>query len=418
MGNCLGKDSPPAVEDQLRKLYEEYSKHLLPLEQASLFSSLGDPPYSLADVLAKPMILMMGQYSTGKTTFIRALLGGREYPGMHIAAEMSTDNFVAVLRGPSDDFIPGNALVNNTTHPFHSLKAAFGESFLQRFRGSYVSNKESEPSTDILDDVIIIDTPGTLDGSGNDRNYNFAEAMGWFARRSALIIIFFDVNKMGVSTEMKSVLDNIQGNEEKIRIVFNKADTVDERDMAGSLAGLRHNLAKSMPTPEVPEVYVSSLDSMDDEYKTENKAFAEWFSKDKVKLLEDIRRVRFNTYSRKINILDKRARMVRNHAYVMMKLREEQRKCLTICRRKLRPQDKDKLINSLPELYKSVQQEQNRSTEEFISVKSLQDKLRHQDLNKLPRMKPSSIEKSYGKMEKALTKFSTIEVRTEEKLNM
>merc|ERR1719474_679634 len=126
------------------------------------------------------------------------------------------------------------------------------------------------PSTDILDDVIIIDTPGTLDGSGTDRNYNFAEAMGWFARRAALIIIFFDVNKMGVSTEMKSVLDNIQGNEEKIRIVFNKSDTVDERDMAGSLAGLRHNLAKSMPTPEVPEVYVTSLDSLDDTYKTEH----------------------------------------------------------------------------------------------------------------------------------------------------
>ena len=57
------------------------------------------------------------------------------------------------------------------------------------------------------------------------------------AKRAALIIIFFDVNKMGVSTEMKSVLDNIQGNEEKIKIVFNKADTVDERDLAGSLAG-------------------------------------------------------------------------------------------------------------------------------------------------------------------------------------
>ena len=43
--------------------------------------------------------------------------------------------------------------------------------------------------------------------------------------------------------------------------MFNKADTVDEHGMAGALAGLRHNLAKSMPTPEVPEVYVTSLDS-------------------------------------------------------------------------------------------------------------------------------------------------------------
>ena len=144
MGNCCDKDNLPSAEEQLLKLYSAYAKHLLPLEKSSLFSSLGDPPYSQADVLAKPMILMMGQYSTGKTTFIRALLGGREYPGMHIAAEMSTDKFIAVLRGPSDDFIPGNTLVNNTSHPFHSLKAAFGENFLQRFRGSLVSNKEGD----------------------------------------------------------------------------------------------------------------------------------------------------------------------------------------------------------------------------------------------------------------------------------
>ncbi len=92
----------------------------------------------------------------------------------------------------------------------------------------------------------MVDTPGTLDGSGEDRNYNFSEVMGWFAKRAALIIIFFDVNKMGVSTEMKSVLDNIQGNEEKIKIVFNKADTVDERDLAGSLAG--NSVLNSVPS--------------------------------------------------------------------------------------------------------------------------------------------------------------------------
>lgn len=103
---------------------------------------------------------------------------------MHIAAEMSTDNFIAVMRGQADDIIPGirkyhaemlftsdacagNALVNNTELPFHSLKFAFGESFLQRFRGSFVSSSRSEG--DILDDVILIDTPGTLDGSGEDR---------------------------------------------------------------------------------------------------------------------------------------------------------------------------------------------------------------------------------------------------------
>jgi len=331
MGNCLSRQDTPSLEDQLIKLFQAYEKNLLPLEKETLFSVLGDPPISEADINSKPILLTMGQYSTGKTSFIKALLKGFEYPGMHIAAEMATDNFISVMRGPTADIIPGNAMVNNIRLPFHSLKMAFGENFLQRFRGSFVSKAgEGDDSSEILDDLIIIDTPGTLDGNEQNRNYNFAEAMGWFARRAALIIIFFDVNKMGVSTEMKSVLDNIQGNEEKIRIVFNKADTVDERDLAGSLAGLRHNLAKSMPTPEVPEVYVTSLASLNNQYKIENQTFVDWFSKDKDKLLNDIERIRRNTYSRKVNNLDKRARMVRNHAYVMMKLRQEQRKIMTM----------------------------------------------------------------------------------------
>ena len=54
-----------------------------------------------------------------------------------------------------------------------------------------------------------------------------------------------------------------------------------------------------MPTPEVPEVYVTSLDSLANEYNIENKTFVDWFSKDKEKLLNDIKRIRFNTYSRK-----------------------------------------------------------------------------------------------------------------------
>ena len=74
------------------------------------FTKLCDPPYSEADVKAKPMLLLMGQYSTGKTTFIRALLHGQEYPGSHIGAEPTTDCFMAVMRGHNDDIVPGISL--------------------------------------------------------------------------------------------------------------------------------------------------------------------------------------------------------------------------------------------------------------------------------------------------------------------
>ena len=89
------------------QLHTAYEKHLLPLEKETLFDKLCDPPYREADIQAKPILLMMGQYSTGKTTFIRSLLG-REYPGSRIAAEAATDNFIAVMKGDHEEVRPGN----------------------------------------------------------------------------------------------------------------------------------------------------------------------------------------------------------------------------------------------------------------------------------------------------------------------
>ena len=60
------------------------------------------------DMIKDNVFWISGPPGTGKTSFIKALLGGQEYPGMHIAAEMSTDNFIAVMRGQADDIIPGS----------------------------------------------------------------------------------------------------------------------------------------------------------------------------------------------------------------------------------------------------------------------------------------------------------------------
>jgi len=48
------------------------------------------------------MVLLLGQYSTGKTTFIRHLVGG-DYPSMHIGPEPTTDRFTALIHGLDED---------------------------------------------------------------------------------------------------------------------------------------------------------------------------------------------------------------------------------------------------------------------------------------------------------------------------
>ena len=47
------------------------------------------------------MILLVGQYSTGKTTFIKYLLE-RDFPGIRIGPEPTTDRFIAVMYGDQD----------------------------------------------------------------------------------------------------------------------------------------------------------------------------------------------------------------------------------------------------------------------------------------------------------------------------
>ncbi len=50
------------------------------------------PLLSEGDFEAKPSVLLLGQYSTGKSTFIKYLLG-RDYPGIHIGPEPTTDRW-------------------------------------------------------------------------------------------------------------------------------------------------------------------------------------------------------------------------------------------------------------------------------------------------------------------------------------
>jgi len=53
-----------------------------------------------SDFESKPQVMLLGQYSTGKTTFIKHLLR-TSYPGAHIGPEPTTDRFVVVMVGTS-----------------------------------------------------------------------------------------------------------------------------------------------------------------------------------------------------------------------------------------------------------------------------------------------------------------------------
>lgn len=65
------------VSDGLKSIYKQ---KLHPLEEYYRFHEFHSPALDDPDFTAKPMILLVGQYSTGKTTFIRYLLE-QDFPG-------------------------------------------------------------------------------------------------------------------------------------------------------------------------------------------------------------------------------------------------------------------------------------------------------------------------------------------------
>ena len=132
-----------------------YREKVRPLEEAYMVKDFHYPLLSDDDFDAKPLVLLIGAYSTGKTSFIKYLLG-RDFPGAHIGPEPTTDRFIAVMHGQEDKTTPGNALAVSANMPFRGLEM-FGNGFLSKFQGAQLDSP-------LLQHVTLIDTPGVLSG--------------------------------------------------------------------------------------------------------------------------------------------------------------------------------------------------------------------------------------------------------------
>lgn len=287
-------------------LQEFYRTKLLPIEKDHLFHQFYSPELTDADFASAPMILLMGQYSTGKTTFIRHLLQ-RDFPGMRIGPEPTTDRFVCVLHGESDATTPGNALVVDHELPFTQL-SHFGNSFLSRLEASRL------PSP-VLEGLTLIDTPGVLSGEKQriKRGYEFEAVVKWFADRVDMIVLLFDVSKLDISDEFRRVIQATKGNDHKISILLNKADNVTTQQLMRVYGALMWSLGKVIDTPEVARVYVGSF--WDQPLK--NEKLRELFEQEESDLYSKIAQLPRSASIRKVNDLIKRARLAKVHAYLL-----------------------------------------------------------------------------------------------------
>ncbi|OQR72174.1 EH domain-containing protein 1-like [Tropilaelaps mercedesae] len=347
----------------LKKIYRT---KILPLESYYNFHDFHSPKLDDPDFDAKPMILLVGQYSTGKTTFIRYLLE-RDFPGIRIGPEPTTDRFIAVMHGETESVIPGNALVVDPKKQFRPL-AKFGNAFLNRLQCSTLDSP-------VLQSMTIVDTPGILSGEKQrtDRGYEFTGVLEWFAERVDRIILLFDAHKLDISDEFRRSIEALRGHDDKIRIVLNKADMVDAQQLMRVYGALMWSLGKVLGTPEVARVYIGSFWAEPLTCDTNRQLF----EAEEQDLFADIQSLPRNAALRKLNDLIKRARLATVHAYIVSALKNKMPSVFG------KDSKKKDLIKNLGDVYVEIQKERQIPAGDFPDIKEMQDKLLNYDFTKL-----------------------------------
>ena len=304
--------------DSLKRLYTAGIK---PLEVQFKFGDFYSPLLSDADFSAKPMVLLLGSYSVGKTSFIRYLCQ-RDFPGQRVGPEPTTDRFTIVCGSDDasggDSVIPGNALAVAADKPFRTLQG-FGASFLDHLECSQTNTRSHGGAASILRSITFVDTPGVLSGEKQriGRAYDFTGVVEWFAGRCDRILLLFDAHKLDISDEFRAAIGALAGHDDKIRIVLNKADMVDSQQLLRVHGALMWSLGKVIKTPEVCRVYVGSFWDQ----PLQNVSFKDLFERESRDLVNDLKSLPASAVVRKLNEVVKRARAAKTHALLIEHLR-------------------------------------------------------------------------------------------------
>ncbi|XP_060186375.1 EH domain-containing protein 1-like isoform X2 [Lycium barbarum] len=365
-----------SVTDGLKRLYNEKLK---PLELIYRFNDFASPILTESDFDAKPMVMLLGQYSTGKTTFIKHLLKCN-YPGAHIGPEPTTDRFIVVTSGPDERSIPGNTIAVHADMPFTDL-TKFGGAFLSKFECSQLPHS-------LLDHISFVDTPGVLSGEKQrtERSYDFTGVISWFAAKCDMILLLFDPHKLDISDEFKRVISSLKGHEDKIRVVLNKADQVDTQQLMRVYGALMWSLGKVLNTPEVVRVYVGSFNDKAVNEEAVGPMGKDLFEKEQDDLLDDLIDIPKKACDRRINEFVKRARAAKIHSYIISHLKKEMPALMG------KSKTQQKLIQNLDTVFEKVQKEFRLPAGDFPSVDHFREVLSHYSINDFEKLKPKMIQ--------------------------
>jgi len=368
------KKTVSKAEAILEGIASLYRNNIRDLESKYKFPDFHSPLMDDIDFKAKPIVLLVGQYSVGKTSFIKYLLE-QDFPGSRIGPEPTTDSFMAVMHGDSEKNIPGNAAVMDQDLPFRTLQR-FGIQFLNKFSVSTLP-------APILESISFLDTPGILSGEKQrlGRNYDFAKVVEQFAHRSDRILLLFDAHKLDISDEFRGALEMLKGHDDKVRCILNKCDQVPNQQLLRVYGALMWSLGKVFKTPEVLRVYVGSF--WDNPYADDHNA--DLFDLEAEDLLSDLKSLPRHRVTRKINEFVKRTRQFKVHCLIIKELKKEFGMFGKANTQK-------KLLASMPKKFKEISEKHGLTLADFPNPNKFAQIIKNHDISAFPKMKDKYIE--------------------------
>jgi len=365
-----GKAEEREFEDMAEEIKYFYTEKLLPLEEKYRFHAFHTSAMNDADFDAKPLVMMVGQYSTGKTTFIRYLLG-KDFPGLDIGKSPTTRKFTLVMSGEDNTEVSGSVLMNDPTTQFRTL-TKYGTAFENMFQLSTTTSP-------VLKYVSFLDTPGILSGE-KTRDYDNIAVLEWFAERADRVLLFFDADKLDISDEFRKAIEAFSGLEDKLRFVLNKAD-MNHVDLLRVYGSLMWNLGRVLKSPEVVKVYIGSFRDNPIEYKV----FEPLIESEVQLLLSDLQSVPKSSANRKLGDLIKRTKKAKAHALVLSKLKDSLLSAAGTIGWWYEASRKEKMKeiirNLQEEIYDPLIDEYNMSQEDFPDIKKMKKLLVKEDFD-------------------------------------
>jgi EH domain-containing protein 1 len=247
------------IESMRKELLYLIERELTPLALKYQYS---DTPLE-SKVKWKPIVLILGNYSSGKSSLINEFIGNKvQQTGQApiddcftvITCDHDDETISSVPEGTIMEERDGHVLIHDEQYPFEHLKK-HGDRFASHFRLKRINAK-------VLKHIALIDTPGMLDAiSEKDRGYDFQAAIGDLALVSDLILVLFDPHKAGAIHESHFGLRQTLPEktlENRLIFVLNRVDECRSfEDLLKVYGSLCWNLAHMTCRKDIPRILLT-----------------------------------------------------------------------------------------------------------------------------------------------------------------